>query len=103
MWQLLSRSVYSVVLWRRKTSNFAIFKLWHFVLSPVGSVRSKLNMDAQLQTFPYPTMSKSYLARSANLPERLIFYDRSSTVRSLSGGLLGTKVISNWVFFKTIR
>ena len=56
-----SRSVYSVALWRRKTSIFAVFGLRHLVLSIVGSNLRQLNTDAQLQTFPYPRASKSFL------------------------------------------
>jgi len=39
------------------------FGLLHFVVSPVGGNRRKLNMGAQLQTFPYPTASKSFAGR----------------------------------------
>jgi len=59
--QIYSRSVCSVALWRRKTPHFAIFGLQHFVVSPVGGNLSKLNTGAQLQTFPYPTVSGSFL------------------------------------------
>jgi len=37
------------------------FGLWHLVVSPIGSSLRKLNTGAQLQTFPYPTVSKSFL------------------------------------------
>jgi len=37
------------------------FGLRHLVLSPIGSVMRKLNTSTQLQTFPYPTVSKSFL------------------------------------------
>ena len=40
---------------------FAIFGLQHLVMSIVGGNLSKLNTGAQLQTFPYPTVSKSFL------------------------------------------
>ena len=54
--------VYSVALWQRKPPNFAVFGLRHFVVSPVGSISLRnLNTGAQLQTFPYPTASKSFL------------------------------------------
>ena len=33
----------------------------HLVVSPIGSSLRKSNMGAQLQTFPYPTASKSFL------------------------------------------
>ena len=63
--QISSRSVYSVAVWRRKTRIFAVFGLRHLVVSPVGSSLRKLNMGAQLQTFPYPTVSKSFLYSNA--------------------------------------
>ena len=37
------------------------FGLRHLVVSPVGSRQRKLNTGVQLQTFPYPTASKSFL------------------------------------------
>jgi len=44
-----------------KTPNFAVFGLRHFVMMPVhGNVR-KLNTGAQLQTFPYTTVPKTFL------------------------------------------
>jgi len=42
-----------------------IFGLRHFVMSPVGGNLRKLNTDAQLQTFPYPMASKSFLYSNA--------------------------------------
>ena len=60
--QMSSGSVYSVVLcWRKKKQFLAFFRLRHLVLSPVGNSLTKLNTGAQLQTFPYPTASKSFL------------------------------------------
>ena len=48
-----------------KTPNFGhilpYFGLRHLVVSPIGNSLTKLNTDAQLQTFPYPTVSKSFL------------------------------------------
>ena len=41
------------------------FGLRHLVVSPVGSSLRKLNTGAQLQTFPYPTASKSFLYSNA--------------------------------------
>ena len=41
------------------------FGLRHLVLSPVGNSLTKLNTGAQLQTFPYPTASKSFLWSNA--------------------------------------
>ena len=67
--QISSRSVYSVVLWRRKTRNFChilpYFELRHLVVSPIGNSLTKMNTGAQLQAFPYPTVSKSFLYSNA--------------------------------------
>jgi len=42
--------------------NFCrFFGLRHLVVSPIGSSLRQLNTDAQPQTFPYPTVSKSFL------------------------------------------
>ena len=35
------------------------------MLSPIGNSLTKLNTCAQLQTFPYPTVSKSFLYSNA--------------------------------------
>jgi len=59
--QISSRSVNSVALGWWKTPNFAIFWIWHFVMLPVGGIWRKLIVVAQLQIFPYPTVSKSFL------------------------------------------
>jgi len=48
-----------------KNSNFAIFGLQHFVMSPVGGSLRKLNTCTQVQTFPYPTASKLFLYSNA--------------------------------------
>ena len=63
--EISPRSVYSVVLWLRKPPIFAVFELRHLVVSPVVSSLRKLNTAAQLQTFPYPTVSKSFLYSNA--------------------------------------
>jgi len=34
------------------------FQIRRHVVAPSNGVQTKLNMDAQLQTFPYPTISK---------------------------------------------
>jgi len=64
-WEISSRSVYSVALWRRKPPIFAVFLpffgLRHLVMSPIVINLRKLSTGAQLQTFPYPTASKSFL------------------------------------------
>ena len=59
--QISSPSVYSVVLWRRKTPIVVAFWTSVFSVSPIGSSLRKLNRGAQLQTYPYPTESKSFL------------------------------------------
>ena len=41
---------------------FAVFWLRHLVMSPIGINLRKLSTSAQLQTFPYPTISKSFLS-----------------------------------------
>ena len=40
---------------------FAFFGLRHLAVSPVGSSLRKLDTGAQLQTFPYPAVSKLFL------------------------------------------
>ena len=61
MCQISSRLVYSIALYWRKTPIFQFFWLRHLVVSPIGSSLTKLNMATQLQTFPYPTASMSFL------------------------------------------
>jgi len=63
--EISSRSVYSVVLWRRKKQFLRFFELWHLVMSPIGINLRKLSTGAQLQTFAYPTASKSFLYSNA--------------------------------------
>ena len=41
------------------------FGPWHLVLSPIGNSLTKLNTGAQLQIFPYPMASKSFLYSNA--------------------------------------
>ena len=41
------------------------FGLRHLVVSPIGNSLTKLNTSAQLQTFPYPMVSKSFLYSNA--------------------------------------
>ena len=49
--EIWSQSVYSVVLWRRKTPIFfRFFGLWHLLMSSIGIHLRKLNTGAQLQT-----------------------------------------------------
>ena len=44
-----------------KNPNFAVFGLRHLVMSPIGIILRKLSTGAQLQTFRYPGVSKSFL------------------------------------------
>jgi len=49
-----------------KDPNFCrFFGLQHLVVSPIDSSQRKLNTGAELQTFPYPTASKSSLYLNA--------------------------------------
>jgi len=57
--------VYSVALWWRKTPILPFFGLRHLEVSPIGSNLRKLGTDAQLQTFPYPAVSKLFLYSNA--------------------------------------
>jgi len=66
--EISSRSVYSVVLWRRKPQFLPFlpfFGLRHLVISPIGINLRKLSTGAQQQTFSYPTASKSFLYSNA--------------------------------------
>jgi len=48
-----------------KKQFLRFFGLRHLGLSPIGNSLTKLNTGAQLQTFPYPTASKSLLYSNA--------------------------------------
>jgi len=48
-----------------KTPILRIFGLRHLVVSPIGSSLRKLKTGAQLQAFPYPTASQSFLYSNA--------------------------------------
>jgi len=51
---------------RAKNPKFChFFGLRQLVVLPVGGNMRKLNTDEKLQTFPYPTASKSFLYSSA--------------------------------------
>jgi len=70
IWGLLYRHLftdefYSVALAQRKAPIFAVFGLRHLVMSTVGGNLSKLKTGAQLQIFPYLTVSKSFLYSNA--------------------------------------
>jgi len=49
----------------KKTRFLHFFGIRHLVVSPVGIDLRKLSTGAQLQTFPYPTASKSSLYSNA--------------------------------------
>ena len=49
----------------KKPQCLPFFGPRHLVMSTVGGNLRKLNTDAQLQTFPYPTASKSFLYSNA--------------------------------------
>jgi len=63
--EISSRSIYSVALWRWKSPIFAVFWTSACSVSPTGNSLTKLNTGAQLQAFPYPTVSKSFLYSNA--------------------------------------
>jgi len=65
MCQILSRSVYSVASVGENPQFLQIFGLRHLVVSPIDSSLRKLNTGAQLQAFPYPAASKSFLYSNA--------------------------------------
>ena len=48
-----------------KPQFLSFFGLRHLVMSPIGINLRKLSTDAQLQTFLYPTASKSFLCSNA--------------------------------------
>jgi len=62
--EISSGSVCSVVLWLRKTQIFTAFGPAFSGVANGSSLR-KLNMRTQLQTFPYPMVSKSFLCSHA--------------------------------------
>ena len=90
--QISSRSVYSIALWRRKTSNFCqflrFFGLRHLVVSPIGNSLTKLNTGAQLQTFPYPMASKLFLHSNAFMAKS---GEQSLTIKSVTNKQTNTK------------
>jgi len=60
-----------------KTPSFAFFRLRHLVMPTVGGNLRKLNTVAQLQSFPYTSVSKSFLYFNA-------FMAKSSAKSALS-------------------
>jgi len=82
-----------------KNPNFAFFGLRHLVMSPIGINLRKLSTAAQLQTFPYPTASKSYLYSNAFMAksgtQTLTFKsmtDRQTTKQTKKSTFLATPV-----------
>jgi len=63
--EISSRSVSSVVLWRRKPPIFAIFLDFGILVMSPWHQSQKVEQGAQLQTFPYRTASKSFLYSNA--------------------------------------
>jgi len=57
---LFSIGLFCRPLFDEKPQFLPFFRLRHLVLSPSGNSLRKLNTVAQLQTFPYPTVSKSF-------------------------------------------
>jgi len=70
MYQISSRSVYSVALWRQKPQFLLFFGLRHLVVSPTGNFLRKLKTSAQLQIFPYPTASESFCTQTPSRRNR---------------------------------
>ena len=66
-----------------KPQFLPFFELRHLVLSPIGNSLTKLNTDAQLQTFPYPTASKSFLYSNAFMAKS---HAQSLTFKSVTNG-----------------
>ena len=65
-----------------KTPNFcSFFGLQHLVVSPIGSSLRKLDTSAQLQTFPYPTVSKLFLYSNAFMAKSIA---QSMTFKSVT-------------------
>ena len=80
MCQISSRSVYSVALcWRKKTQFLPFFGLRRLVMSPVGSSLGKLDTSAQLQTFPYATVLKSFLYSNAFMAKSVAQIGRTNS------------------------
>ena len=63
--EILSRSVYSVVLCLRKTPIFAVFGLRHSGVTTWQQSEKVEHGYTTIQTFPYPTVSKSFLYSNA--------------------------------------
>jgi len=84
--QILSGPFYSV-------AGKMHFLIWHLVLAPLSGVETKLNVDAQRQTFPYPTILKSLLLVSSNafcmkFSDTLLF--KSTTHRQTKTNIFGS-------------
>ena len=93
--EIWSRSVYSVILWRQKTPIFVAFWTSALVMSPIGINLRKWCTGAQLQTFAYPTASKSFLYCNAFMAK---LGTQSLTFKSMTDRQKQTK---NWTFLAT--
>jgi len=62
---LVSIGLFCRPLAAKKTQFLPFFGILHLVVSPIGSSLRKLDTVAQLQTFPYPTISKLFLYSNA--------------------------------------
>jgi len=79
-----SRSVYSILSPSGGKNFFAVFWISAFtvVMSTVGGNLRQLNTGAQLQTFPYPTASKSFLYSNAFMAKS---GEQTLTFKSVTG------------------
>ena len=58
--------------WMVKTSFLPHFQLWHLVVAPPSVIETKLNVDAQIQTFPCPTILQDALLSPSDHAMRLV-------------------------------
>jgi len=91
--QISSRSVYFVALCWRNTQIFAVF--WSWAFSGVANCQQpeKVEHGAQLQTFPYPTASKSYLSSNAF---KTMSGAQSLTFKSVTNKHKQTNIRAGW-------
>jgi len=52
--------VYSIAPEKQKKNNFAVFQTCHYVVALPNVVKTKLNVGAQLQTFPFPMVPRLF-------------------------------------------
>jgi len=67
MCQISSTSAYIVAIEKRKPQILLHFQVWRPAMAPPIGVETKSNADAQLQTIPCPTISKSFLTSIGRL------------------------------------